>query len=373
MLSVWQRSLHKDTYSYWTLGFSNNTYRLLYKNSCRILFLKRYSWKCPFQYSLCAFRKNVVHMSKGQETEISSRDWKLRLGAISKFSRPHTVRGTLLAAISGCLRATLEGGFFVSKSLLFRAMLGVVALILGNIFIVGINQIYDIEVDKVNKPFLPLAAREMETPLAWFVVVISGIGGVVITSLYFSRLILYLYISGLSFGALYSLPPFRLRRWPWMAAITISFVRGFLLNFGVYHATKAALGMRFQWNPTILFTACFMTVYACVIALAKDLPDVQGDKQYRVETFAAKLGIETVVKLVIALLLFNYMFAIVVGFIAPVGAFRRRTMLVTHSCLALLWIRESKRLQTNNKQSLVEFYRSIWNLFYAEYCILPFL
>ncbi|GJD11415.1 Probable homogentisate phytyltransferase 2, chloroplastic [Galdieria sulphuraria] len=354
------------------IGFSSATYTLIYKKSCRNVLLKHHCWKCPAVHSSIAFRKNRVRMSKGRGTG-TSRQWKRSLEAISKFSRPHTVRGTLLAAISGCLRAILEGGFFVSKSLLFRALLGVIALILGNIFIVGINQIYDIDVDKVNKPFLPLAAREMELSLAWLVVVISGICGVAITRVCFSRLIFYLYISGLSFGALYSLPPFRLRRWPWMAAITISFVRGFLLNFGVYHATKAALGLRFQWNPTIVFTACFMTIYACVIALAKDLPDVQGDKQYRVETFAAKMGVEKVVKMVTMLLLSNYIFAIVVGLVAPYGTFSRKTMLLTHSCLALLWIRESKRLQPNNKQSLIAFYRSIWNLFYAEYCILPFL
>jgi homogentisate solanesyltransferase len=295
------------------------------------------------------------------------------LEAIYKFSRPHTVRGTLLAAISGCLRAILEGGFFVSKSLVFRAILGVVALILRNVFIVGINQVYDIEVDKVNKPFLPLAAQQMEVPFAWLLVVSSGIVGVAITRLYFSRLIFYLYIAGLGCGALYSVPPFRWRRWPWMAAITISFVRGFLLNFGVYHATKSALGIPFQWNPVILFTACFMTIYACVIALAKDLPDVQGDKQYRVETFAARMGVDKVVRLVVALLLFDYIFAILTALVAPAGTFRRHIMLWTHIGFAFWWIQESKRVQTNSKPSLLQFYRSIWNLFYAEYCVLPFL
>lgn len=28
-------------------------------------------------------------------------------------------------------------------------------------------------------------------------------------------------------------------------------VRGFLLNFGVYHAARAALGLPFRWNPAI--------------------------------------------------------------------------------------------------------------------------
>ena len=39
-----------------------------------------------------------------------------------------------------------------------RALLGVLALLCGNGFIVGINQVYDVDIDTVNKPFLPIAA-----------------------------------------------------------------------------------------------------------------------------------------------------------------------------------------------------------------------
>ena len=43
-------------------------------------------------------------------------------------------------------------------SLLPRAALGVLALLAGNGYIVGINQIYDVDIDTVSKPFLPIAA-----------------------------------------------------------------------------------------------------------------------------------------------------------------------------------------------------------------------
>lgn len=41
-----------------------------------------------------------------------------------------------------------------------RALLGLVALLCGNGFIVGINQIYDVDIDQVNKPYLPIASGE---------------------------------------------------------------------------------------------------------------------------------------------------------------------------------------------------------------------
>jgi homogentisate solanesyltransferase len=52
-----------------------------------------------------------------------------------------------------------------------------VALLMGNAFIVGINQIYDVGIDKMNKPFLPVASGEMSERLAWVYVLTSGTVG----------------------------------------------------------------------------------------------------------------------------------------------------------------------------------------------------
>ncbi len=46
-------------------------------------------------------------------------------------------------------------------------MLGVLALLCGNGYIVGINQIYDVDIDAVNKPFLPVASGELSHAAAW--------------------------------------------------------------------------------------------------------------------------------------------------------------------------------------------------------------
>ncbi len=55
-----------------------------------------------------------------------------------------------------------------------------IALLLGNAFIVGINQIYDKEIDVLNKPFLPVASGEMSVRVAWGTVLSCGILGPVI-------------------------------------------------------------------------------------------------------------------------------------------------------------------------------------------------
>jgi len=63
--------------------------------------------------------------------------------AVYRFSRPHTVRGTLLACATGVGKALIESPeqLTMLPALFPRAMLGVVALVLGNLFIVGINQV----------------------------------------------------------------------------------------------------------------------------------------------------------------------------------------------------------------------------------------
>ena len=48
--------------------------------------------------------------------------------------------------------------------------------LLGNLFIVGINQIYGVEIDEVNKPFLPAAGR-ISPRVAWALVLAAGAGG----------------------------------------------------------------------------------------------------------------------------------------------------------------------------------------------------
>lgn len=94
----------------------------------------------------------------------------------------------------------------------------------------------------------------------------------------FPTLLFRLYAAGLFLGGIYSVPPFRTKRNPILAGLTIATVRGFLLNFGVYYAVKDAIGVPFNWSPKVSFVARFMTIFASVIAITKDLPDIEGDK-----------------------------------------------------------------------------------------------
>lgn len=297
------------------------------------------------------------------------------LGALYKFTRPHTVRGTILGSASGVARALLDhpaGPRVALDPTLFPlAALGVVALVLGNAFIVGVNQIYDVRIDKVNKPFLPLAAGEMTARAAWAVVAASGVVGLSVVRACFSKLIFGLYAFGMAFGTLYSVPPFRFKRFPALAAVTISCVRGFLMNFGVYHATGSALGLPFAWTPPIVFLAAFMSVFACVIALAKDLPDIRGDKLDGMSTFATRAGPAAVLRVVVCMLFVNYAGAIGAALLSPAGLFRRSVMAAGHAVLALALGLRYRKVDAESHKDIVSFYGFIWALFYSGTCLSP--
>uniref|UniRef100_N1QXU2 Digeranylgeranylglyceryl phosphate synthase n=1 Tax=Aegilops tauschii TaxID=37682 RepID=N1QXU2_AEGTA len=312
----------------------------------------------------------------------------------SRFLRPHTIRGTALGSTALVARALLENPQLIDWRLVFKALYGLVALICGNGYIVGINQIYDIGIDKVNKPYLPIAAGDLSVQSAWLLVVAFAVVGFSIVVSNFGPFITSLYCLGLFLGTIYSVPPFRLKRYPVAAFLIIATdntiwnifflfdkpifdflqVRGFLLNFGVYYATRAALGLTFQWSSPVAFITCFVTVFALVIAITKDLPDVEGDRKFQISTLATKLGVRNIAFLGSGLLLANYVVAIVVPFLIP-QAFRSFVMVPFHAALAVAlifqtWVLEQAKY---SKDAISQYYRFIWNLFYAEYIFFPLI
>jgi homogentisate phytyltransferase/homogentisate geranylgeranyltransferase len=48
------------------------------------------------------------------------------------------------------------------------------AALLANVSIVGLNQCFDVDLDRVNKPYLPLASGEWSLSTGWAVVIFTG-------------------------------------------------------------------------------------------------------------------------------------------------------------------------------------------------------
>jgi homogentisate phytyltransferase/homogentisate geranylgeranyltransferase len=92
-----------------------------------------------------------------------------------RFSRPHTIIGTAIS-VAGLLTIVVAAGTDVSAgTIAFHGFWTLVAALSVNVFIVGINQISDVDIDRVNKPFLPIAAGDLSIENAWRIVAATGV------------------------------------------------------------------------------------------------------------------------------------------------------------------------------------------------------
>jgi homogentisate solanesyltransferase len=115
-----------------------------------------------------------------------------------------------------------------------------------------------------------------------------------------------------------------------------------------------------------------MTVFATVIAITKDLPDIEGDKKYNISTFAGKFGIEAVSKSAAGVLSTAYIVAITLAFLGKTS-FKFLPMAGGHAALLTYFLFSIRKLDLSKITSVKRFYKVIWNLFYLEYCLYPFI
>lgn len=290
------------------------------------------------------------------------------LYSLWKFSRPHTIIGTSLSVLGLYLIAV--AGFSNSTiSASLTQLLGTwLACICGNIYIVGLNQLEDVEIDQINKPHLPVAAGEFSQRQAQVIVTITGIAALLLAWSLGPFLLGMVGIS-LAIGTAYSLPPIRLKRFPFWAAICIFTVRGAIVNLGLFlHFNWVLKGK--QYIPEEVWTlTLFVLVFTLAIAIFKDIPDMEGDRQYNITTFTLQLGKQAVFNLsrwVLTVCYLGMSFSIVwLTQVNPV------LVVSTHLvALGLMWWR-SYQVDLQDKAAIASFYQFIWKLFFLEYLIFP--
>lgn len=76
----------------------------------------------------------------------------------------------------------------------------------------------------MNKPYLPIAAGDLSVQSAWILVLFFAAVGLLIVGWNFGPFISSLYCLGLFLGTIYSVPPFRLKRYPVVAFLIIAMV-----------------------------------------------------------------------------------------------------------------------------------------------------
>ena len=134
-------------------------------------------------------------------------------------------------------------------------------------------QLYDVEIDKTNKPYLPLAAGDFSMTTGVVIVVLTGAASLFIAWASGSMALLATVSGSLLLGLVYScdLPLLRWKRSPVLAAACILAVRALLVQIGFFLHMKRALvpGAGLVLARPIVFATAFMLLFSVVIAMFK--------------------------------------------------------------------------------------------------------
>jgi homogentisate phytyltransferase / homogentisate geranylgeranyltransferase len=289
-----------------------------------------------------------------------------------RFSRPHTLIGTTCSILGiYVIAATTLPGVAVGDGLGDLA----VTLLAGaavNLYIVGLNQCEDVEIDRVNKPWLPIPDGRLSVRSAWWIVVGCGVFALVLalTQGWVETLAVG---SALAIGTAYSSPPLRLKRYPALAAASISVVRACVVNLGVYLHFASSLGGRPGLSAipdAIIALTLFVLPFSFAIAVLKDVPDAEGDRRFRIGTFTVRLGARAAFAMGLAALVAGYL-AMAIGGPMLVDDASAWILVTGHLAGLAVLLLLAARVDLDDHAGVTRFYMRVWALFFAEYLLMP--
>ncbi|KAL8094161.1 umbelliferone 6-dimethylallyltransferase, chloroplastic-like [Apium graveolens] len=293
--------------------------------------------------------------------------------AFVTFSRPYTIICTSIGVCSVSLLPLTSVGDF-SPAYFVGLIQALIAFICGNIYTSGINQLVDSDMDKINKPYLPLVSGELSV----------GEVRAIVTALTFMCLaigIMFqsapLFIGLLSFfliGTAYSveLPFLRWKTKPAMAIFSMAGMSGLTYQPGVFYHIQNALGKPMVLSRSAAFTTIFFSIFGAVLGLIKDIPDVEGDKACGNQTFCVRYGKEKVFSLSLNILLIAYGSAVALGASSSL-LICKIVSVIGHTTLASLLMLRANSINLEDPVSTQSFYMFLFKLLYAEYALIQFM
>jgi len=282
-----------------------------------------------------------------------------------RFSRLHTVIGTTLSITCLYLLALSfsdDSNWLQHTPILLLTLLSCLG---ANIYIVGLNQITDVEIDRINKPYLPLASGAFSMQTGYRIIGISVAISLLIALTMGRYLALTVWLS-LMLGTMYSLPPIRLKRFFFWAAFCILAVRGLIVNLLLFLHFHALINDKEQIPPIIWLLTATIFIYSIIIAWFKDIPDMAGDEQYNIRTLSLRLGAKNVFYIGNGLITAIYIGLLIAPFVLDLHLQTAFFVAAHLFLLTTLWIvnlRVRKQLQTH----FAKYYQFIWLLFFLEY------
>jgi homogentisate phytyltransferase / homogentisate geranylgeranyltransferase len=275
-----------------------------------------------------------------------------------QFSRPHTIIGSICSIF--CLYCVSTGKLLFNNHLQLLITTLIVA-ICCNVFIVGLNQILDVQLDKINKPNLPLAANNISMFTAKLIIGISAFFSLLLAAFTSVELLLLIAII-MCIGILYSVPPIQLKKHHLPAAICITLVRGILVNIGMVIHFNKYIYNSYQLPTILLPITIFMVAFSIAIAWFKDLPDMNGDSKFQIKTFPILYTSHIAITIGSGLVFSCYVFVMYWSFL-----YRYWGLILIHLVAIVLFAINTFTVNVTEPKTFKPFYMRFWVFFFAEY------
>ena len=206
-----------------------------------------------------------------------------------EFSRPFTLLAPALGFASGAVTAAgavprepLTADLFVYPAI------GLTMAAVLNAASNALNQIYDLEIDRINKPRRPLPSGRLSLRDAWAFTIATYIAALLLAWLVSPggrRECFWIVLLATIITFLYSVPPVRTKRLGIWANVTIAIPRGVLLKVAGWSAVKSVFGLE-PW-----FIGGIFGLFLLGASTTKDFADMEGDARGGCRTLPIIYGV----------------------------------------------------------------------------------
>jgi 4-hydroxybenzoate polyprenyltransferase len=205
------------------------------------------------------------------------------------LARPFTLVAPALGFVSGAITAAgAAPRESWSAALMVPPLLGAAMAALLNAGNNALNQIYDLEIDRVNKPKRPLPSGRLTIAQVWWFTGITYALAMILAWLVAPgerHECFWLVAVAVVCTGLYSVPPFRTKRLGIWANITIAIPRGVLLKVAGWSSVKTIVGLE-PWYIGGIFG-----LFLLGATTTKDFADMDGDRRGGCRTLPIQYGV----------------------------------------------------------------------------------
>jgi 4-hydroxybenzoate polyprenyltransferase len=237
-----------------------------------------------------------------------------KLKLFADFARPFTLLPPALGVLSGAITAWGAGHAKppVTWALALPVIYGTLMAAALNAASNAINQIYDLNIDRVNKPKRPLPSGAMTMGEAWAFTLASFVVAWALAWLAAPEgrrecFWIVMFTSVLVWA--YSAPPFRTKRHGLWANVTIAVPRGLLLKVAGWSTVKTIFGAE-PWYIGAVFG-----LFVLGASSTKDFADIEGDNADGCQTLPILYGVKRAAWMIAP-------FFVLPFFLIPIGVWR---------------------------------------------------